>query len=249
MWQKLDPRTKLASILTIAIIASASLKPAVLGMTALAVLAIWLAAHVPLAAWKRLLPALTLFMLFTLALNLLFHRDADQRASEFLGLTIDHSALVAGARYCWRIVILFALAIVFAHSLRQEEFAEFLWRSLQPLGRIGLPVHAFGMSLALAIRFIPEIERQYQRVKAAQIVRGAVFGGNPLARVRRYVPILTPVMVGALRRSSILADALTVRGWGPRPRTFYREYRFGWSDGLVLGLTALLILLTMVLSR
>jgi len=249
MWQQLDPRTKLAAILTIAIIASISLKPAVLGLTTLAVLALWSVARAPLAAWKRLLPAIALFMLFTLALNLLFHRDSNPLAYDLFGLTIFHSALVAGALYCWRIAIFFALAILFAQSLRQEEFAELVWRLLQPLGRIGLPVHSFGMSLALAIRFIPEIERQYQRVKTAQIVRGADFGGNPVARVRRYLPILTPVMVGALRRSSTLADALTVRGWGPRPRTFYREYRFGWSDGLVLCLTALLILLTVVLSR
>ncbi len=249
MWQQLDPRTKLAAILTIAIIASISLVPAVLGVTTLALLALWTVARAPLAAFKRLLPAMALFMLFTLALNLLFHRDSNMLAYNLLGVTVYHSALVTGALYCWRIVILFALAILFAHSLRQEEFAESLWRMLQPFGRIGLPVHEFGMSLALAIRFIPEIERQYQRVKAAQIVRGADFSGNPIARVRRYVPILTPVMVGALRRSSILADALTVRGWGLRPRTFYREYRFGWPDGLFLGLTALLILLTVVLSR
>ncbi len=249
MWQQLDPRTKLAAILTIAIIASASLTAAVLGVTTLALLALWSVARAPLAAFKRLLPAMALFMLFTLALNLLFHRDSNPLAYDIFGLTIYHSALVKGALYCGRIAILCALAIFFAHSLRQEEFAELVWRLLQPLGRVGLPVQAFGMALALAIRFIPEIERQYQRVKTAQIVRGADFGGNPVARVRRYVPILAPVMVGALRRSSILADALAVRGWELRPRTFYREYRFGWPDGLFLCLTALLILLTVVLSR
>ncbi len=243
MWTRFDPRAKLALILALATVSGFSLQPSVLVVASALLIALQPMARVQFRDWFRLLPVIAIFVAVTLTLNLLFHPASDPTTINVLHFVLNRESAIIGALYGWRFLLLVAVALVFAKSVSREEFAELIWRSLEPFAKLGLPVRSFALALSLAVRFIPTISHEYERISLAQKLRGARFDGNPISRVRRFIPVLMPVVISSFRRSEILADALTVRGWNAqRSRTFYRRYQFLWFDWLLmllaLGLVA-----------
>lgn len=102
--------------------------------------------------------------------------------------------------------------------------------------RLGLP-YAWGLTLTIALRYLPTFYGAYLAVRDAQQARGLVLGvGHPVQRLRAFLPILTAVIIQALRTMENLARALETRGFGaPYPRTCLREIQMRPSDWLALG--------------
>jgi energy-coupling factor transporter transmembrane protein EcfT len=103
------------------------------------------------------------------------------------------------------------------------------------LNRLGMPYVA-SFALSLAFRLTPLFLQAGQQIALAQRARGLDLDrGGPLRRLRGYLPILVPVLLGGLRRADQLAVALELRGFGrPGKRTALPDYRFTWRDGLAL---------------
>jgi energy-coupling factor transport system permease protein len=88
------------------------------------------------------------------------------------------------------------------------------------------------MMVSIALRFIPVLVEEAERLYKAQLARGADFGGNPLRRVRNLLPLLVPLFVSAFSRADRLALAMESRCYrGGQGRTRYRELHFGAGDG------------------
>lgn len=124
-----------------------------------------------------------------------------------------------------------AAGILFLTTSRVEEVA-------YALGRLGVP-YTVGFTLTLSFRLVPVFFDAAMSVVQAQRCRGLEFGrGGLAARLRRYVPVIVPVLVGALRRADRMAMALELRGFNSgRPRTTYLRARAGTGD-LVAGALA-----------
>jgi energy-coupling factor transport system permease protein len=122
-------------------------------------------------------------------------------------------------------------------------------RMVRGLVRLGLPFE-WGVTVSLAIRYLPTTYGLYQSIHEAQQVRGWDPGrGNPLRRVRNYLPTLVAVMIAALRMADNLGMALAARGFGaPRevPRTTLRDIRLRTADWLVMA--GVLLVLTGTLA-
>jgi energy-coupling factor transport system permease protein len=105
------------------------------------------------------------------------------------------------------------------------------------------------MMMTIALRFIPTLGEEAQKISRAQAARGAeLTGGGLLARVRALVPLLVPLTVGAFRRADELAEAMESRGYrGGLGRVRYRELRFRARDALALVLTILVVLASVLL--
>jgi len=87
------------------------------------------------------------------------------------------------------------------------------------------------MMVSIALRFIPVLVEEAERLHKAQLARGADFGGNPLRRVRNLLPLLVPLFLSAFARADRLALAMESRCYrGGEGRTRYRELRFAWGD-------------------
>ncbi|MDQ3658883.1 MAG: energy-coupling factor transporter transmembrane protein EcfT, partial [Actinomycetota bacterium] len=114
---------------------------------------------------------------------------------------------------------------------------------LSPLKKIRFPAHEVAMMMTIALRFIPTLHEETQKITKAQAARGADFSeGGPLSRVRATLPILIPLTVGAFRRAEDLAEAMESRGYrGGEGRTRYRELRFRPRDATALAVTALVL--------
>jgi energy-coupling factor transport system permease protein len=114
---------------------------------------------------------------------------------------------------------------------------------LTPLKKLRFPAHEVAMMMTIALRFIPTLHEETQKISRAQAARGADLSeGGLLRRLRAMVPVLVPLTIGAFRRADELAEAMESRGYrGGEGRTRYRELRLRARDALALAAAALVV--------
>ena len=113
-----------------------------------------------------------------------------------------------------------------------NQLTDGLEKSLMPLSKIGVPVHAIAMMMSIALRFIPILIEETDKIMKAQMARGADFeSGNLLLRVKNMIPLLVPLFVSAFRRADDLAMAMEARCYnGGEGRTKMKPLRYAGVD-------------------
>ncbi|MBQ7628777.1 MAG: energy-coupling factor transporter transmembrane protein EcfT, partial [Selenomonadaceae bacterium] len=103
---------------------------------------------------------------------------------------------------------------------------------LSPLKKIGLPAHEFAMMMTIALRFIPTLIEELDKIVKAQKSRGVDFeSGNIFERLKNFVPVLVPLFISSFRRADELAMAMEARCYrGGEGRTHYRQLKFKRKD-------------------
>ena len=121
---------------------------------------------------------------------------------------------------------------------------------LNPLKKIGIPIQIFVMMMSIALRFIPTLLEETDKIIKAQMSRGADFeSGSPVKRVKAMIPILIPLFVGAFRRADELAVAMECRCYNcDAERTSYRRYSFGKYDMAALLCAAALCIVLIIIK-
>ena len=138
-----------------------------------------------------------------------------------------------------RLILLISLAMVLTSSTRPMDLTYAFEWYMHPLKVIHFPVHEIAMTLSIALRFIPTLLDETNRIMKAQESRGADFSHGFLRRFRAIISLMIPLFVSAIQRSEELANAMEVRGYDPRAkRTKYRLLRFGWRDLIAFLLIA-----------
>ena len=133
---------------------------------------------------------------------------------------VSGAGAVRGAMAVGRIVVLVALSVVLCATTSSTAVADALAALLAPLGRLGLPAGDVAMTMSVALRFIPLAMEEFSRIHDAQRARGADFAHGPVvARVRRWLAVLTPLVVALFRRADDLADAMRERCYRGEGRT------------------------------
>ena len=107
---------------------------------------------------------------------------------------------------------------------------------MTPLKVVRFPVHEIAMTLSIALRFIPTLLDETNRIMKAQASRGVDFNrGGLFKRFKAVISLIIPLFVSAIQRSEELSDAMEARGYDPRAkRTKYRKLIFGWRDIIAL---------------
>lgn len=129
-----------------------------------------------------------------------------------------------------------------------NQLTDGLEKSLMPLSKIGVPVHAIAMMMSIALRFIPILIEETDKIMKAQMARGADFeSGNLLLRVKNMIPLLVPLFVSAFRRADDLAMAMEARCYnGGEGRTKMKPLRYAGVDHkayvLVIGYFVVILL-------
>jgi energy-coupling factor transporter transmembrane protein EcfT len=117
-------------------------------------------------------------------------------------------------------------------------------RLLRPLARVGIPSQDLAVMIAMALRFMPMILEEYDRIRMAQLARGADFKtGGPAFRIRAVAALAVHLLVSALRRADELALAMEARGYRRGPRTTLRELKLDRLDFAALTLMAAFVLM------
>ncbi len=201
------------------------------------------AAGRPLRCSVKGLKPFLLITLFTVALQTVAVSGISQDGSGCFNGVIREGAVLS-LRIVLRLFLLLTAASLLTSTTTPVSLMDGLEALLKPLKRCHVPVHEAVTMMAIALRFIPVLLEEGEKIYQAQASRSAVFdSGNPLKRAGRCVPVLVPLFVGAFRRADELAMAMESRCYrGSGGRTRMRRLSFSRADGLcaaaMLALTA-----------
>lgn len=233
---RLDPRAKLIiSILYIVVIFLAKniiAFGAILLMTAALVLMSRISVRVVLGGLKPIL----FIALFTAVINIFFFKGETVLLDlRFVKIYVE--GLINAGLIVLRIVILLASTSMFlTYTTTPIALTDGLEQLLSPLGKIGVPVHDFSMMMTIALRFIPTLIEETEKIMNAQKARGADFSsGGLVKRAKAIIPIIIPLFVSAFRRAGDLASAMECRCYtGGKGRTRMNVLRAGPMDFVFL---------------
>lgn len=249
---QLDPRTRLVAtgLLLVAITVAPHLCG--LALSILAVLGLVLLARIPLSyVWKGLVAPLP-FILFLVALQILFNPSSDAQPWIAYGpIRISATSLIDGAKILLRFPALILTITLLSATTATTEAVRGLDALLRPLAKLGLPVQDLVLMVQVALRFLPLLAREAERIAKSQASRGADWGtgrGGPLSRARQALPILVPLFLVSLQRAENLALAMEARGYrGQARRTSLITLHFNRRDALALMVMALLTVAILVI--
>jgi energy-coupling factor transport system permease protein len=229
----LDPRTKLAGFALAAVALFRADLPGALVLLAAGVAV----ATVARIGWRRILGTVRA-LAWILAIAFLF--QALWIGPNRLGGIGAGAA--AGLLMVTRILGMVLFAVILTSTTEPIRLADGLGRLFGWLERLRVPVRDLALVLTLALRFLPTVQEEAERIVTAQRARGARFAGGPLARGRALLPLAVPLFVGCLRRADTLALAMDARGFRRGPRTQLDPPAFGARDLWTLaGLSAILL--------
>lgn len=246
---RLDPRVKIIGFgaLALVMVALQSASGVLIGL--LITLALVVLARVDVRfALRGLMPALPL-LIFLAALQLVFGWGA--RSSDchslwsFWILNVTTCSAGAVVALLARLVAFVLLTGLLTFTSTLSELARGIEWLLRPFQRVGIPADELAMVFTIALRFVPTLALEMEKLLKAQAARGANLqsGSNPIARTRQLLPVLVPLFVNTLRRSEDLTAAMEARGYkGGAGRTYYVRLHFQRADGIALMIAAVLVL-------
>ena len=246
---RLDPRVKI--ILTLAFIVGVFLGGSIFAfIPVVAFIALAAkAAHLPYKLLIKGLKPLRFILIFTFVLNLFF--SAGETVWLKLGfIVITEEGFMTALRFSARLIFLVMGASMLTLTTSPVVLTDGLERLLSPLRKIGFPAHELAMMMTIALRFIPTLLEEADKIMKAQMARGADFeSGNILQRAKAMVPLLVPLFVSAFRRAGDLAMAMESRCYhGGEGRTRMRVLKLTKNDALATLVVLIMIVLTAMIG-
>ena len=247
---RLDPRTKLIAV-TLYIVAlfladyfyTYAIMVAVLGLS----IAI---SHVPLKSILRGLKPVLFIAIFTAVLNL-FYTPGTHVLVQVWIFTITLEGILNAFFMVVRIMMLIAGTFLLTYTTSPILLTDGLESLMNPLKKIHVPVHERAMMMSIALRFIPTLIEETDKIMSAQRARGADFeSGNLIQRAKALIPLLVPLFISAFRRADELAVAMECRCYhGGEGRTRLRQLRYQGIDYAALAFFLVITVLVGVLGH
>ena len=239
---RLDPRTKLI-MLVIYIVALFSAASWISYGVCFVFLAVCIAiSTIPLKSILKGMKPLIMILVFTGLLNLFF-TAGETVLVKFWVITITLEGVVRAIFMTVRILMLITCTFLLTYTTSPIALTDGLESLMSPLKVIKVPVHELSMMMCIALRFIPTLIEETDKIMCAQKARGADFeSGNLMERVKALVPILVPLFISAFRRADELATAMECRCYhGGEGRTKMKLLRYTQWDLKAFGIGVLLL--------
>ena len=246
---RLDPRTKfLATFLFIIIVFLANNWLTYFILAIFTMIAL-LASKIPMSFfWNGVKPLLWV-ILFTVVLQMVFTTGGDVYV-EWAFIKITSYGVINAIFIFLRFMFIIFISTLMTLTTPPLQIADAMESIMKPLGKIGVPVHEIALMISIALRFVPTLMDEAQKIMNAQRARGVDFGeGNLFEQMKAIIPILIPLFVSSFNRAEDLATAMEARGYqGGTGRSKYRVLTYGKIDGIAA--TSLVILtIALVLFR
>jgi energy-coupling factor transporter transmembrane protein EcfT len=227
---RLDPRVKILSVVALSMMIFAATWPEILLISAFLIAVIRATRMTPVQALGALRPV-AVFMAMIFLVHLLFTEGLPILSLTPLPVRITREGLVRGIYVTWQFAGLVLAAAILTRSTSPSDLVGGIERLLRPLSRIGIPSQDLAMMIAMALRFMPMLLEEYDRLRMAQMARGADFTTGSIAlRTRAVSSLAVPLLLSAFRRADELAVAMEARGYRRGPRTTLRELAFSRCD-------------------
>ncbi len=246
---RLDPRTKIILLFVmIILIFAAQGWTAYLALTVVTGALIFLSKVPPLTVLKSVKPLMWI-ILFTLLIHFVSH-DGEVLAKIYV-FKVTTEGIVYGVMISLRLVLLILLSSLLTFTTSPLQLTDATEKLLSPLKKIGVPAHELAMMMTIAIRFVPTLLEETDKIIKAQKSRGLDFeSGGVVKRLRSMVPILVPLFLSSFRRADDLALAMEARCYrGGEGRTHMKQLRltnldFGAAMFVVLLVAVIIFLST-----
>ena len=209
---KFDPRMKLVLTIVYIILLFAASNPLGLTLSLVFLVAMYGVAKIPFKLITKSLKPILPIILFTAVLNLFFVSGEGEPLVHFWVLNIYAEGLRYAILMAVRVMALIAGTSLLTYTTSPIVLTDAIEQLLKPLGRLHFPVHELAMMMSIALRFIPTLIEETDKIMNAQKARGAQLDtGKMLDRVKALVPVLIPLFISAFRRADELAMAMECR--------------------------------------
>ncbi|MDO4562746.1 MAG: energy-coupling factor transporter transmembrane component T [Clostridia bacterium] len=229
---RMDPRTKILWLIFYMVILFAiKSNPLQYAVFLTATVIIGLLTRVPFGFILRGLKPVMVLVIFTVSLNVLF-TPGESVLWQWSFITITTEGLHLAFFMALRLVLLIVGSTMLTLTTSPLVMTDGLESLLRPLKRIGVPAHELSMMMSIALRFIPTLLEETDRIIKAQTARGSAFEGGKLSeKVHALIPLLVPLFVSAFRRADDLAMAMEARCYhGGEGRTSMHSLKFTRVD-------------------
>ena len=227
---RMDPRTKLFGTLVYIVTLFIADSVWAYGLAALFLVAAIRLSRVPMKFMVRGLKSIVILLLISVSFNLFLTPGTPIFKIGFLQMTWE--GLVFAAFMAVRLIFLVLGSTILTLTTTPNQLTDGLEKSLGFMGKIGVPVHEVSMMMSIALRFIPILIEETDKIMKAQMARGADFeSGNLIQRAKAMVPLLVPLFISAFRRATDLAMAMEARCYrGGEGRTKMKPLRYEKRD-------------------
>nr|MBQ8243661.1 energy-coupling factor transporter transmembrane protein EcfT [Oscillospiraceae bacterium] len=247
---RLDPRTKLI-MLVVYIVALFMAK----SWISYAVMFVFLASvikvsAIPVKSIVKGMKPLVMILIFTGVLNLFFTQEGVLLVDIWV-IRIYSGGLSRAVLMVLRILMLITCTFLLTYTTSPIALTDGLEALMSPLKKIKVPVHELSMMMCIALRFIPTLIEETDKIMCAQKARGADFeNGNLMERARALIPILVPLFISAFRRADELATAMECRCYrGGEGRTKMKLLRYHREDFVSFGIGIVLVAAVILLGN
>lgn len=239
---RMDARMKI--VLTFALIISIFLCKSIpsLALIVLITVALILVSRVPLKMVLKSVKPIAVIVIFTGLLNLFYVRGGTPLL-DWHFIHITSKGIFTAVFMAIRIICLVIISSLLTYTTTPTMLTDAIERLLSPLKIFKVPVHTLAMMMTLALRFIPTLVDEIDRITNAQKARGAdLESGGIVEKIKALIPIIVPLFVSAIRRAYELADAMDCRCYvGGEGRTRMKKMKLGARDFISLAITAAVI--------
>lgn len=241
---KLDPRTKiiLATLFIVAVfVANNPVSFALLTGFTLVLIAL---SRISFKVIRKSVKPIVFILLFTALINMFMTTGEGEPLISFWIVNIYEEGIARAILMALRVIILIVgTSVLLTYTTSPIALTDGLEALLSPLKKINVPVHTFAMMMSIALRFIPTLVEETEKIMNAQKSRGADFTtGNLAQRAKALIPILVPLFVSSFKRAEELATAMECRCYrGDKNRTKLVKLEYQARDYVFIGLFAILL--------
>ena len=238
---RLDPRIKILSLIAFIVLVFCTFNSFSLAFTAVSVPAIVIMTKVPLRMYIKSLKVIIIIVIITSILNLFY--GTGEPIFEWWIIKVTREGIRNAVFVCVRIICLILLSSVLTFTTSPTDLTDALERLMKPLTIFHVKVHEIAMMMTIALRFVPTLLEETDKIMAAQKARGAdMESGNIFTRIRALVPVLVPLFVSAFRRAYELATAMECRCYrGGEGRTRMKQLHMSKRDYICVLVTCAVI--------
>lgn len=235
---KMDPRMKIILLMCYIVFIFLTRNFVSLAVTSLSVLGVLILSKVSPKLYFKSVKAIIFIVIFTSALNLFY--GTGEPLWEWKFLRVTQSGINTAIFVAVRIITLVLISSVLTYTTSPTDLTDGIERLLKPLSIFHIQVHEIAMMMTIALRFIPTLLEETDKIMSAQKARGADFeSGNLINRIKALIPILIPLFVSAFRRAFDLAMAMESRCYcGGEGRTRMKVLKYSKYDFTAFGVAA-----------
>lgn len=242
---RLDARVKIMAMVTLSILIFQARGWEICLLSAF-LFAVCFISRLKFSEVREALRPLASFAVLLFVLHLFFTDGTPLFPIPYLPVEITREGLVRGLLISWQFIALALSGVILTMTTSSSDLVCGLEHLLKPLKHIRVPVSDIAVMVSMALRFVPTLLEEYDRIKTAQMARGAeVETGRFDRKMKSLAALLMPLMISALRRADDLAEAMEARGYASGSRTTLHQLHLGREETvavIVLGFLLSIVL-------